>query len=471
MKESFFKQIINLPNKFWLLNLVQMIERLAYWVVVLQMPIYIAQKDVEGGLGWSQSTKGIIFFIWALVQNITPIIAGVLADRYGRKKFLLITIIIAIIGFLIMGSQREYLGFIVGTIILGVALGSFKPALQGSIAFLLDKRAAIGWGIYIMLINFAVFFGAPLSKYLKEISWQSMFIGSAIILGLNIIIIIFIKEDNIQKTEIKLKNLHKKVVNHFSQARVWQFILIISGFTMLYMQFYESLPNYIFDWIDTSKTAMALNLPDTMLTEMWAGKMISYEWLFSINSGFIVIAIAFVSWLFSKIKILNAVTIGILVSAIGLAIAGFALEGFLLIAGIITYTLGEMIANPKINEYLSSLSAKEDKSLYLSFTGISWTIGLAGGAILGGVLYELMAEKAVLASWYLKEKYDFNYVELENSFIQLVEASGLSPIEVTDLLYKTYHPQYFWIIFLAIGFISLIAMYFYLRKYNIGNEK
>lgn len=370
-----------------------------------------------------------------------------------------------------MGSQREYLGFIVGTIILGVALGSFKPALQGSIAFLLDKRAAIGWGIYIMLINFAVFFGAPLSKYLKEISWQSMFIGSAIILGLNIIIIIFIKEDNIQKTEIKLKNLHKKVVNHFSQARVWQFILIISGFTMLYMQFYESLPNYIFDWIDTSKTAMALNLPDTMLTEMWAGKMISYEWLFSINSGFIVIAIAFVSWLFSKIKILNAVTIGILVSAIGLAIAGFALEGFLLIAGIITYTLGEMIANPKINEYLSSLSAKEDKSLYLSFTGISWTIGLAGGAILGGVLYELMAEKAVLASWYLKEKYDFNYVELENSFIQLVEASGLSSIEVTDLLYKTYHPQYFWIIFLAIGFISLIAMYFYLRKYNIGNEK
>ena len=56
---SAISQIRSLPTKFWLLNFIQMIEKLAYWCVLVQMPVYIAQKDAVGALHWDQATKGI----------------------------------------------------------------------------------------------------------------------------------------------------------------------------------------------------------------------------------------------------------------------------------------------------------------------------------------------------------------------------------------------------------------------------
>ena len=59
-----FKQ---LKYKFWILNLFQMIEIFAYQSVIIQMSIYIAQKDAPGGLQWDHTDKGLIFFLWAIV--------------------------------------------------------------------------------------------------------------------------------------------------------------------------------------------------------------------------------------------------------------------------------------------------------------------------------------------------------------------------------------------------------------------
>ena len=67
--QNIFTQIRSFSKEFWLLNLIQMIERLAYSALVLQMAVYISQKDIVGGLHWEHTTKGLIFFVWALVQN------------------------------------------------------------------------------------------------------------------------------------------------------------------------------------------------------------------------------------------------------------------------------------------------------------------------------------------------------------------------------------------------------------------
>ncbi|MGA2296785.1 MAG: MFS transporter, partial [FCB group bacterium] len=131
-------EIKQIPSVFWLLNLLQMLEKLAYWCVLLQMPIYIAQKDIPGGLHWEQMSKGIIFFWWALVQNIVPIFSGGFADKYGRKKVMMLAFIIIAIGYLLLGTQKDYNIFLCGTIILGFGSGLFKPALQGAVAKTLD---------------------------------------------------------------------------------------------------------------------------------------------------------------------------------------------------------------------------------------------------------------------------------------------------------------------------------------------
>jgi hypothetical protein len=46
---------------------------------------------------------------------------------------------------------------------------------------------------------------------------------------------------------------------------------------------------------------------------------------------------------------------------------------------------------------------------------------------------------------------------------KLVEVSGLSHVDATELLWAAYHPYQLWYQFAAIGFISAIGMLLYSR--------
>src|SRR4051794_1004744 len=100
--ESLFARLAKLPRAFWMVNLMEMLERLAYYGVRVVIPIYIAQADEVHGLHFTQTQKGEIFMLWALVQTGVPIFSGGFADRYGYKKTVAISIAIKMAGYLLM---------------------------------------------------------------------------------------------------------------------------------------------------------------------------------------------------------------------------------------------------------------------------------------------------------------------------------------------------------------------------------
>jgi POT family proton-dependent oligopeptide transporter len=457
--------IRNYPLRFWLLNIIQMTERLAYWIVVLQMPIYIAQKDIPGGLQWEQTTKGIIYFWWAFMQNAVPLIAGGYADRYGRRRFLVISFVMIIIGYSIMGTTDNFILFLLGVVILGTGSGIFKPTIQGAIANTLnEKTSSIGWGMYVMLINIAVFFGPPLSIYLKNISWNMVFYGSAILFSLNFITVMFIGKFTLKNYDSDYSGIKvlKQTFKGLLKKRVLYFVLIMSGFTLTYMQFYETLPNFIYDWSDTSSVAAYLNEHFTMNTNR--GTMVSYEWLYNLNAGFVIVGVVFFSWLMRKFKTTNSIAIGITLAGLGLMTAGLSMSGYVLIFGMLLYTLGEMITNPRFTEYMSSIAPKGEKSLFMGYMSISWAFGLAGGGILGGFLYKHLGEKAGFALKYLNEKYSITDISINNAFDTLLKTENLTATEATNMLWNLYNPYLVWMPFVTIISLSVLALYLYKLK-------
>ncbi|GAB1370965.1 hypothetical protein MASR1M45_10270 [Candidatus Kapaibacterium sp.] len=199
---------------FWLLQSNQMIERLVYSALVLQMAVYISQKDLHGGLGFEHTDKGLIFFVWALVQNLTPVFTGGLSDKYGRKKILVISILIAALGYFITGFQREFYPFLFSVIMIGFGLGLYRPAINGLIASNINNaNSSIAWAINITLINFAVFFSPPLAKYLEEVSWVIFFSGLSLILLLSLIPIFIFKDESPTIENISIKELFKSTLS------------------------------------------------------------------------------------------------------------------------------------------------------------------------------------------------------------------------------------------------------------------
>ena len=81
-----FAQLGQMPQAFWMVNVMEMIERLAYYGVRVVVPIYIAQADEPGGLHFSMAQKGLIYACWAAVQAGVPVFSGGFADRLGYRR-------------------------------------------------------------------------------------------------------------------------------------------------------------------------------------------------------------------------------------------------------------------------------------------------------------------------------------------------------------------------------------------------
>lgn len=468
-----FKQMIVLirtfPKEFWLLNIIQMLEKLAYWSVLLQMPIYTAQKGIEGGLNWEQYVKGIVFFVWAMIQNITPVFAGGIADRYGRKKLLMISILIISISYSILATQREFNPFLIGVILLGIGSGIFKPSLQGAMTSTMPKESSsVGWGLYFMLMNFAIIAAPPLSKYLHELSWSAVFWGSAIVILANLAFIFLLNSHrNGHNSELSQESSvnYKQVFTCLMKPEIFLFLVCMSGFAIIYMQFYETLPNFIYDWSDTSKLASDLSLPRFMLMDTPRGMMISYEWLYNLNTILVTMFVVFTAWLMGLMDRIKAIIIGIVLSILGLALTSISIDGHWLVGGIIIYTFGEMITNPKFNDYLSSIAPKRLESSYMSYLNISMAIGLGGGSLLGGFFYGRIAEKSSLALSYIHSHGLQFSGDNALAFNFLSKSLGYNPQQTTLMLWETYSPNLIWIPFLIIGIASVIGLLFYRRKY------
>lgn len=431
-----------------------MMKQAALWITILQLPVYIAQKDA-GGLGWDQSIKGIILFVWVLFQNIASVIFGGFSDKIGRKRSLFLSHLLMIIGYLIISSADSYLLFFLGVIFLGVGSGIFKPILEGSIAGeLTSENSSKGWSFYIIAVNIGVIWSTLLIDPLRDAGWNWIFIGSAFILTIDIFLLFFIKKSRQNYHLDSVLNNFKKAIKH---KELWRIVFIMSGFTAIYMQFYEMLPNYFLDWTDSRSIADLL--PAHFSFERNGERYLSYEWIFWLNPILVVLTIIPVTNALKKNFAFGSLGFGMALIIVGVSTIAFTQLGWFVIIGVCIYTFGEMIVRPKFFEYVSSLSNENNKSLYMSFVNLSYAIGYLFSAIAGGFIYQYYGEKSEFA-----KKLNIADSSTVDHFGKYIVYSGDSYSEATKNFWDTYNPWVVWLPFLTLGIISYIFLIFLNKK-------
>ena len=77
------KQRTPFPPVFWVANLIEVMERFAYYGIYFGFGIYMAS------LGYTRAQLGVVQSIFLLLSYGIPVISGTFADRYGFKKVLI----------------------------------------------------------------------------------------------------------------------------------------------------------------------------------------------------------------------------------------------------------------------------------------------------------------------------------------------------------------------------------------------
>jgi POT family proton-dependent oligopeptide transporter len=459
-------QLRELPWAFWAVNTMEMLERLAYYGVRLVIPIYIAQADELHGLHFSQLQKGQIFMLWALVQTGVPIFSGGFADRYGYKRTIAASIAFKAAGYLLMATQRSYWPFTLGCLTLAFGTAIFKPGVQGTLVRTLTPRtSSVGWGAFYMLVNVGGFLGPPLAHFLYGWSWPTVFFGCAAIVSLNWLVLLTYRDVPAggDQSGGPLR-VAKRTLRNLTRPKLLAFILVMSGYWLMFMLLYDMLPNFIVDWVDSSGMVRALHLPAAFTNATPRGTMIAQEWMINADAGLIVLAVVWVSWLVARIRRVHSIFLGIVVSSVGLLATGFTTSGWVCLGGILVFAVGEMLASPKMNDYLGVIAPEGQKALYMGYANMPLAVGWAYGSFLGGRVYEEMGDKGNLALRYLAEHHGIaSGVPRTAALAKLQDVLGLDAAGATRLLWEAYHPYRLWYPFVAVGLVSALGILLYAR--------
>ena len=444
----------------------EMIERLAYYGVRVVMPIYIASAADPAGLHFTHVQKGTIFAWWAVAQSIVPVFSGDFSDRYGYKRTIALATAIKILGYVLMATQREFGGFLIGCLTLAFGTAIFKPGLQGTLAQgISDKNSALGWGLFFQVVNIGGFLGPPLAGILYDLSWPHVFYGCASVVSLNFLLLLTYEEvSSGSNLSTRSWDVVKLTCRELLRFRLLLLIFIMSGAWIMQNQLFDMLPNFIEDWVDTSDLIAALGLgAGHIARETSRGLQIRQEWLVNVDAGMIVLFMVSMALWIGRFPRLPSIVIGTIVASLGLLLSGLTTVGLYCFLGIVIFALGEMASTPRMTEYFATIAPPGKKALYLGYEKMPLAIGWFGGSLLAGSMYDEQGDKANLALRYLSEHTGMEPDVV--STLQRTEAMEVlqrvldkTPAEVTDILWLTYSPYQVWFLFAAIGIASAGAL-------------
>ncbi|HEY9172688.1 MAG TPA: MFS transporter [Verrucomicrobiae bacterium] len=501
---------------FWVLNSIEMWERLAFYNLRVMAPIYIMQADNPGGLHLTALDKGTIYAWWAAFQSLLPIVTGGFADRFGYKRTMGFAITLMMLGYLLIAFLRDvpfcsnYSGFFSGILVLATGTAFFKPSIQGSLAHNLTKaNSSVGWGIFYWVVNVGAFIGHYLPAVLLGLSvflpgplnaagnskeaWRNLFLASALFTSFNLLLLFAFKDtpSGASKTENVVQVLWR-TLRDICEPRLLAWLAIMSCFWLMMYQLWDLQPNFIADWVDSRGMAESLRwLPEvayrTLTEQTPRGPMIPQQVLLSANSLFIILGVLGVAWLTRRMRTLTAMLFGMMLATVGVLVAGLTTSAWILVLGILFFSLGEMATGPKKNEYLSLIAPPGKKGLYLGYVNIPVGVGVYAGSKIAGFVYGHYGEKAMLALRYLAERTPFGEgkgwtgdmtalegvlgVKRTEAMVKLQEVTGLDPTAATRLLWDTYTPQLkVWIPFAVVGVVAAVALWVFGRMARRWND-
>jgi len=368
---------------FWVANLSEIFERLSYYAVFAALARYLheaLQFPTKEASGLSGVFGGAVW--------VMAIFGGALADRIGfRRALSLAYFILSCSYFLVSSIAAPWmaplrsvlpLGTLVGIVLflpaLGVAL--VKPSVVGTTARASTENVrSIGYSIYYTLVNIGSFLGPLLAGWIhSRMRVENVFRLAAVSVFLMFIgVLIFFREPK-RAGEQETTSLGQVARNLLTVLSNWKFVLfllIFSGYWIVFWQQYLSLPIYIHDYVNADANTEMILIADPIIV--------------------ITLTVA-VNALTRKISSFRAVILGTLITAVGwLALAAHPAV-WTAVAALMIVALGEITQSPRYYEYISRLAPPGQQGTYMGFAFLPIGIGSLIGGRFGGFLLHQFGE-------------------------------------------------------------------------------
>lgn len=174
----FESKVLGHPAGLFVLFFTEMWERFSFYGMRVLLINFLTMALIGSNPGWEWTAKnaGILMGTYASMLYLTPIIGGVLADRYlGYTRAVILGCVLMTLGHACMAFETK-IGMYGGLGLLILGTGFFKPNITSIIARMykdLPQKKDGAYTIFYMGVNAGAFFGMMLCGYLAEkVGWS-----------------------------------------------------------------------------------------------------------------------------------------------------------------------------------------------------------------------------------------------------------------------------------------------------------
>ena len=362
---------------FWVANTSEIFERLSYYAVFSTLALYLNQT-----LGFPSAQAASLSGIFGGAVWVMAIFGGALADRIGFRRALSTAYFILTCAYFLVGSIGAPwlapvravvpLPLLAGIILflpaLGVAL--VKPSVVGTTARASNENVrSIGYSIYYTMVNIGSTLGPFLAGWLhSRLPAQAVFlIASLSVFLMFVVVLVFYREPRADAALPKpsLAQTGSDFLTVIGNGRFVLFLLIFSGYWIVFWQQYLILPLYITDYIDKNANAPLILITDPLIV--------------------ITLTVA-INSLTRGIPSFQALILGTLITSVAWLLIPVHPSVWMAVLSLVVLALGEIIQSPRYYEYISRLAPEGKQGTYLGFAFLPIGIGSLAGGWFGGTL-------------------------------------------------------------------------------------
>lgn len=282
-----------------------------------------------------------------------------LSDAIGKKNYVIIVLLLTAIG-----------GSLIKPCVVGTVAKTSKPQSQ-----------ALGFSIYYTLVNLGGAIGPMIAYFIRtDLGIEFVLVMSSITsLFLFFGAWFFFKEPEGEASEPKtFAKVFSDMLLVFRNIKFMSFLLIFSGFWMMFWQIFYSFPFYVTDVLHYE----------------------AFEFLEIVDAWTIILITIPVTALVSKLRPVTAIIVGFTIASLSWIIIGVGGTVLAAIVGVAVFALGEATQAPRFYEYVSSLAPKDQVGTFMGFAFLPVAIGSFTAGIIADWLRGSYLETNPAMMWY-----------------------------------------------------------------------
>jgi proton-dependent oligopeptide transporter, POT family len=409
---------------FWVANISEIFERLSYYGAFASLALYLQEK-----LNFSTEQTGTLTGIFGGMVWFLAIFGGAAADRLGFRRALSTAYLILTVAYFLIGSiaapwlapvrNTMPLALFVGCILALPALGiaMVKPCVVGTTARASKENVrSLGYSIYYTMVNIGGAAGPYCASWAhRHLGVENVYRVAALsVFAMFFFVLIFFREPRqhgdapppsiatvarnfcvvVGKARLVLPVLAVALLLRVAMlayaftvpwwiwvallvlvlagiSRFMWFLVLFTGYWVVFWQQYISLPGYIHGYINPHADVEIILVTD----------------------GLTVISLTLlVNFLTRKIRPFQAVILGTVVTSLSWLILAFRPTIWAAVLSLFVLALGELIQQPRYYEYISRLAPPGQQGTYMGFAFLPIGIGSLVGGPFGGFLVHHFGE-------------------------------------------------------------------------------